>query len=201
MTTKKPNSEQQSVTINTTVDNATEASTTSINPSDCSSTELPEEAIESSQTNDNKDNNKCSSTVNSDDVKQPVKTIQSKKKRIGRPKKEVVAKVKNPVGRPRGDNSVIAEYKQRMIASPKSRKVLDAVLDAASDPDHKNFTAAAKLVMDRLLPVSAFEEAKGGNKGNSISITITGVDGSKTVIGSGNEDVDEADFEEVEEDS
>ena len=170
-TSKKPNSEQQSVTINTTVDNATEASTASINPSDCSSTEPTEEAIEPSQTN-------------------------KKKKRIGRPKKEVVAKAKNPVGRPRGDNSVIAEYKQRMIASPKSRKVLDAVLDAASDPDHKNFTAAAKLVMDRLLPVSAFEDAKGGNKGNSISITITGVDGSKTVIGSG-EDVDEAEYTEV----
>ena len=153
---KEPNSEQQSVTINTTVDNATEASTASINPSDCSSTEPTEEAIEPSQT-------------------------PKKKKRIGRP---------------RGDNSVIAEYKQRMIASPKSRKVLDAVLDAASDPDHKNFTAAAKLVMDRLLPVSAFEDAKGGNKGNSISITITGVDGSKTVIGSG-EDVDEAEYTEV----
>lgn len=128
--------------------------------------------------------------------KQPTK----KKKRIGRPKKKALAKAKNPVGRPKGDNSVIAEYKQRMIASPKSRKVLDAVLTAASDPDHKHFTAAAKLVMDRLLPISAFEDSKGGTGKNTISITITGVDGAKTVIGA-NDDAEEAEYIELDEDS
>ena len=124
-------------------------------------------------------------------------TVTKNGNKVGRPRKSTLKKSKNPVGRPRGDNSVIAEYKQRMLASPKSAKVLEAVLDAASDPDHKNFTAAAKLVLDRLLPVSAFEEAKNSGKGNSISITITGVDGSKTTIG---QDIDDADFTEVDAD-
>ena len=56
-------------------------------------------------------------------------------KRVGRPKKgSVASKTKgkrNAVGRPKGDAAVINEYKARMLASPKSRKVLDAILNAA----------------------------------------------------------------------
>ena len=118
--------------------------------------------------------------------------------KLGRPANDVVKAAKLPVGRPKGDKSVIAEYKQRMIASPKSAKVLEAVLDAASDKDHKNFTAAAKLVMDRLLPVSSFEEAREGGGRSSVNITITNVDGSKTVIG---EDIEDADYTEEADDN
>ena len=63
-------------------------------------------------------------------------------KRIGRPKKkDVVSKTtgsRNKVGRPKGDASIINDYKARMLASPKSRKVLDSILSAALDDDHKN---------------------------------------------------------------
>ena len=63
-----------------------------------------------------------------------------------------------------------------MLASPKSRKVLDSIFDAALNDEHKNQAAAWKLVMDRILPVAAFEKdvIKSGGK-NSISINITGV--------------------------
>ena len=100
--------------------------------------------------------------------------------RIGRPKKKAVAAKKRGGrelrGRPKGDAAIINEYKARMLASPKSRKVLDAIFDAALDPEHKNQASAWKLVMDRILPVAAFEKDVIKDAGrNSISINITGV--------------------------
>ena len=80
------------------------------------------------------------------------------------------------VGRPKGDAAIINEYKARMLASPKSRKVLDTIFEAAMDDDHKNQAAAWKLVMDRILPVAAFEKDVAQNIGKSaIQINITGV--------------------------
>ena len=102
------------------------------------------------------------------------------KRKRGRPRKTEVSSVKkgsrNAVGRPKGDAAVINEYKARMLASPKSRKVLDTIFDAALDHDHKNQAAAWKLVMDRILPVAAFEKdiVKDGGR-NAIQINISGV--------------------------
>ena len=60
----------------------------------------------------------------------------------GRPKKgEIVAKKKGSRGvrgRPKGDAAIINEYKARMLASPKSAKVLETIFEAALDHDHKN---------------------------------------------------------------
>ena len=106
-------------------------------------------------------------------------TVSPKRKR-GRPRKSDVSSVKkgsrNAVGRPKGDAAIINEYKARMLASPKSRKVLDTIFEAAMDNDHKNQAAAWKLVMDRILPVAAFEKdiVKDGGR-NAIQINITGV--------------------------
>ena len=104
-------------------------------------------------------------------------------KKIGRPKKADVKAVtkgsRRGVGRPKGDASVINEYKARMLASPKSRKVLDSILNAALDDDHKNQAAAWKLIMDRILPVGAFEKEVTKDGGRSaIQINITGVGGA-----------------------
>jgi len=102
------------------------------------------------------------------------------KKKRGRPKKqEVMANSpggRNKVGRPKGDAAIINEYKSRMLASPKSRRVLDTIFEAAMDDDHRNQAAAWKLVMDRILPVAAFEKdvIKDGGR-SAIQINITGV--------------------------
>jgi hypothetical protein len=100
-------------------------------------------------------------------------------KKKGRPKKkDVVSKTtgnRNKVGRPKGDASIINDYKARMLASPKSRKVLDSILSAALDDDHKNQAAAWKLVMDRLMPLSHFEKEKMANDKANINITISGI--------------------------
>ena len=115
------------------------------------------------------------------------KEVNLRKRSRGRPKKsEVKAKTtgsRGKVGRPKGDAGIINEYKARMLASPKSVKVLETIFDAALDNEHKNQAAAWKLVMDRVLPVGAFEKEvmKDGGR-NAIQINITGV-GSTEVLG------------------
>jgi len=122
-------------------------------------------------------------------------------KRVGRPKKtDIVSKTtgkRQAVGRPKGDAATINEYKARMLASPKSRKVLDSILSAALDDDHKNQAAAWKLCMDRLLPVSYFEKDKVNGGKSAINISITGVGGETTVISGGEEEPIEGDYTDV----
>jgi len=118
----------------------------------------------------------------------------SAKPKRGRPKKTDIVSNKRGSrgvrGRPKGDAAIINDYKARMLASPKSKKVLDSIFDAALNDDHKNQAAAWKLVMDRILPVAAFEKdvIKQGGK-NSISINITGV-GATTISSTSDESED-----------
>ena len=95
----------------------------------------------------------------------------------GRPPKSDIAEIKEKrsVGRPKGDAAIINEYKLRMLNSPKSAKVLEAIYDAALNDEHKNQAAAWKLIVDRIIPVSAFETAKAGGGSPQISINITGL--------------------------
>lgn len=95
----------------------------------------------------------------------------------GRPPKSDIAEIKESrsVGRPKGEAAIINEYKLRMLNSPKSAKVLEAIFDAALNDDHKNQAAAWKLIVDRIAPVSAFEQAKAGGGSPQISINITGL--------------------------
>ena len=123
-------------------------------------------------------------TTSSDATKNPV----------GRPKKSSVSSKKKgsrgAVGRPKGDAAIINEYKARMLNSPRSRAVMDAIFEAATDPDHKNQAAAWKLVMDRILPVAAFEKDIVKDAGrNAIQINITGV--GTTSITQGVEETDQ----------
>jgi len=101
------------------------------------------------------------------------------KRKAGRPKKgEIVAKKRGNRelrGRPAGDKAIMDEYKARMLNSPKSARVLEAIFDAALDPEHKAQSAAWKLIVDRIVPVSSFEQVKQGGGTPAISINITGL--------------------------
>jgi hypothetical protein len=99
------------------------------------------------------------------------------KRKIGRPKKSELKEIKESrsVGRPKGEAAIINEYKLRMLNSPKSAKVLEAIYDAALNDEHKNQAAAWKLIVDRIVPVSSFEAAKQGGGVPNISINITGL--------------------------
>ena len=112
-----------------------------------------------------------------DNPKQPVLPVKK-----GRPSKNRLAEAaKRPVGRPKGDASAIEEFKARLMASPKSRKVLDSILDAALDDEHKNQAAAWKLLVDRMLPMSYFEKDKAGGSRPSVNIVISGVGETVTI--------------------
>lgn len=129
------------------------------------------------------------------------KEINLKKRPRGRPKqKEIKAKTagsRGKVGRPKGDATIINEYKARMLASPKSVKVLETIFEAALDNDHKNQAAAWKLVMDRILPVGAFEKEVIKDNGRSaIQINITGVGSTTISDGSESGDVIEGEYSE-----
>ena len=132
----------------------------------------------------------------SEEAVEPTKTT----KRRGRPPKSAIeAKKKGnrPVGRPKGDAAAINEMKARLLASPKSRKVLDSIVNAALDDEHKNQSAAWKLLMDRMLPVSYFEKEKDGTARPSVNITISGIGAEPTTIGAEPEQPIEAEFKEI----
>jgi hypothetical protein len=96
----------------------------------------------------------------------------------GRPPKSAIAEIKEKrgVGRPRGDKAILDEYKMRMLASPKSAKVLEKVYEVALSDGHPGQMAAMKLVMDRIVPASAFDSTKSAGGGvPQISINISGL--------------------------
>lgn len=105
---------------------------------------------------------------------------EAPQKKRGRPKKtDIVSKKRGNRelrGRPAGDAAILNEYKARMLASPKSAKVLEKVFEIALNDEHSGQMAAMKLVLDRIVPASAFDTAKGNNGGTpQISINITGL--------------------------
>ena len=135
----------------------------------------------------------------------PESPSEAPKRKVGRPRKADITKKKRgsrgAIGRPKGDAAIINEYKARMLASPKSRAVLDTIFDAALNDEHKNQAAAWKLVMDRVAPVAAFEKevVKSGATGG-IKIEITGVPGVNiegTRISDSDSEAIDADFEPV----
>ena len=66
--------------------------------------------------------------------------LSTSKRGAGRPKKSEIKEIKESrsVGRPKGEAAIINEYKMRMLNSPKSGRVLEAIYDAALDNEHKN---------------------------------------------------------------
>ena len=114
-------------------------------------------------------------------------------KRKGRPPAATLTRPKGVIGRPKGTAAVINEYRDRMLASPKSAKVLEAIFDAALDPEHKHQASAWKLVLDRVAPTAAFEQEiiKGGGK-SAIQINITGIGGA--TVASNPQDQDDQDI-------
>ena len=109
--------------------------------------------------------------------------VPEKRTKPGRPKKSELAAVKKrAVGRPKGDAAAIEEFKARLLASPKSKQVIDSILEAALNDEHKNQAAAWKLLVDRMLPMSYFEKDKAGGGRPAVSITINGIGGNDSPI-------------------
>ena len=62
-------------------------------------------------------------------------------------------------GRPAGMRAKQLELKQTLLEHPDVPKVIETVIRTALDDNHKNQTAAQKILMDRMLPISTFEKA------------------------------------------
>lgn len=135
-----------------------------------------------------------------------IEQVEPPKRKRGRPRKTDVSTKKagnrGQVGRPKGDAAIMNEYKARMLNSPKSRRVLESIFDAALDDEHKHQSAAWKLIMDRLLPAGMFEqEVTKGSQRNAVNITISGVGTEAITIGGSQESSEEiidGEFKDVE---
>ena len=89
---------------------------------------------------------------------------------------------KSPVkrGRPAGMRSRQLELKQTLLEHPDVPKVIETVIRTALDDNHKNQTAAQKILMDRMLPLSTFEKAVDSRE--KINIVINTIRPEKEAI-------------------
>ena len=83
-------------------------------------------------------------------------------------------------GRPAGMRARQLELKQTLLEHPDVPKVIDTVIRTASDDNHKNQTAAQKILMDRMLPISTFE--KSSDSREKINIVINTIRPEKEAI-------------------
>ena len=114
------------------------------------------------------------------------KDVTPSKVKRGRPTKASIAAKKkgnrNSVGRPKGDAARINELKARLIAT-SGDKVLDKIISIALEDGHPVQSAALKMCIDRVLPISYFDKKNEQGGRNAVSITITGVGGATVASG------------------
>ena len=89
---------------------------------------------------------------------------------------------KTPVkrGRPAGMRARQLELKQTLLEHPDVPAVIETVIRTALDDSHKNQTAAQKILMDRMLPISTFEKAVDSRE--KINIVIKTIRPEKEAI-------------------
>ena len=92
---------------------------------------------------------------------------------------------KTPVKRDRlaGMRARQVELKQTLLEHPDVPKVIETVIRAALDDNHKNQAAAQKILMDRMLPISTFEKAVDSRE--KINIVINTIRPEKEAIEGG----------------
>lgn len=113
------------------------------------------------------------------------------KKAWAEKQKESAARL--PIATPVGSKQRMQEFKEQLLHAPVANTIIRKVLDIARDDEHPGQMAAMKMCMDRMLPVSLFEEKKDSGR-SSISITITGI-GETTTIENDIEDAEVIDGE------
>ena len=91
---------------------------------------------------------------------------------------------KTPVkrGRPAGMRARQLELKQTLLEHPDVHKVLEKVIRTALDDNHKNQTAAQKILMDRILPISTFDKQFDNREKITINVSVIGKE-SETLEG------------------
>ena len=113
--------------------------------------------------------------------------VEGPKRPRGRPKKpnrlmtreQWKEESKKVSGRPTGMRTAIKKLEERLLSANRIEGVIDSIVDAASDPEHKNQAAAWKLIMDRMAPLSHYDKNKGGER-PQIQINVSGINHIKT---------------------
>ena len=83
-------------------------------------------------------------------------------------------------GRPAGMRARQLELKQTLLEHPDVPTVIETVIRTALDDNHKNQTAAQKILMDRMLPISTFEKSTDSRE--KINIVINTIRPEKEAI-------------------
>lgn len=125
--------------------------------------------------------------------------VEKPKAKRGRPRKDVIEAKRKPgkIGRPVGDTGRIQELKARLLATTGD-KVIDKIVSIAMTDGHPVQSAALKMCIDRVLPISYFEKDKNSGARPSVNITITGVGGEQTIISGSDNINDIVDITDVE---
>ena len=81
---------------------------------------------------------------------------------------------KSPVkrGRPAGMRARQLELKQTLLEHPDVPAVIETVVRTALDETHKNQTAAQKILMDRILPISTFDKKYDTKEKITINVSV-----------------------------
>jgi hypothetical protein len=81
---------------------------------------------------------------------------------------------KTPVkrGRPAGMRARQLELKQTLLEHPDVPTVIETVVRTALDETHKNQTAAQKILMDRILPISTFDKKYDTKEKITINVSV-----------------------------
>jgi len=81
---------------------------------------------------------------------------------------------KTPVkrGRPAGMRARQLELKQTLLEHPDVPTVIETVVRTALDETHKNQTAAQKILMDRILPISTFDKKYDTQEKITINVSV-----------------------------
>lgn len=61
------------------------------------------------------------------------------------------------------------------ISMADQERIFQTLINVASDPDHKNYGHASKLLIDRLAHISHFEKDKADSHKGGITINIQGI--------------------------
>ncbi len=97
------------------------------------------------------------------------------KPKLGRPKKSDIEKKKKPglIGRPpgSGDGARIAEFKARLLAT-SGDSIINKVVEIALTDGHPSQSAALKMCVDRVLPMSYFDKEKQGGVQLKSALTL-----------------------------
>ena len=85
-------------------------------------------------------------------------------------------------GRPAGMRARQLELKQTLLEHPDVPTVIETVVRTALDETHKNQTAAQKILMDRILPISTFDKQFDNREKITINVSVIGKE-SETLDG------------------